>query len=274
MSITSENSTLIDRPPRASTARGRPITETGWMYLASIASALVLWQIVASAFFRPEFFPTPVIVLHKGWEMIADGSIFGHIGVSLARIMSGFAIGSLLGAPLGLLMGSFKPVRMFFDPYIQFFRFIPSIAWLTPAVIWFGIGETPKVLIIVYTTIFIVIINTIVGVSNVSENKIWAGRCLGANGRQIFLFVILPATLPFILTGMRLAMGNSFATVVSAELIAADQGIGFLISNSRLWMATDTIFLSIAILGLLGFSADRIFRVAIHRFARQYGPID
>jgi NitT/TauT family transport system permease protein len=104
-------------------------------------------------------------------------------------------------------MGSFKPVRMFFDPYIQFFRFIPSIAWLTPAVIWFGIGETPKVLIIVYTTIFIVIINTIVGVSNVSENKIWAGRCLGANGRQIFLFVILPATLPFILTGMRLAMG-------------------------------------------------------------------
>ena len=101
-----------------------------------------------------------------------------------------------------------------------------------------------------------------------------SGRCLGANGRQIFFHVTLPATLPFILTGMRLAMGNSFATVVAAEMIAADQGIGFLIFNSRLWMATDIIFLAIVLLGVLGFTTDRIFRIMIRRFARQYGPIE
>ena len=267
------NPTVIAGAARAQRA-ARPFLDSNWIYLVSVASMLVIWQLVASLFFRPEFFPTPLIVVRKGWELVADGSIWGHIGVSLARIMSGFVIGSLIAAPIGLLMGSFKPIRTFFDPYTQFFRFIPSIAWLTPAVIWFGIGETPKVLIIVYTTIFIVIINTIVGVSNVSENKIWAGRCLGASARQIFLHVTLPATLPFILTGMRLAMGNSFATVVAAEMIAADQGIGFLIFNSRLWMATDIIFLAIVLLGVLGFTTDRIFRILIRRFARQYGPIE
>jgi len=268
------NPTVIAGGARAQRAARRPFLDSNWIYLISIASMLVIWQLVASLFFRPEFFPTPLIVVRKGWELVSDGSIWGHIGVSLARIMSGFVIGSLIAAPIGLLMGSFKPIRTFFDPYTQFFRFIPSIAWLTPAVIWFGIGETPKVLIIVYTTIFIVIINTIVGVSNVSENKIWAGRCLGASGRQLFFHVTLPATLPFILTGMRLAMGNSLATVVAAEMIAADQGIGFLIFNSRLWMATDIIFLAIVLLGVLGFTTDRTFRILISRFARQYGPIE
>src|SRR5215831_20244192 len=109
--------------------------------------------------------------------MLESGELFEHISISLQRILAGFLIGSAIAAPVGLLMGSIPIVRAIFDPYVQFFRFVPSLAWLTPAVIWFGIGETPKVLIIVYTTIFIVIINTIVGVSNVSENKIWAGRC-------------------------------------------------------------------------------------------------
>ena len=273
MSVASEHS-VASIHPLVGTRAQRPFFESNWIYLVSVASMLVLWQLVAGLFFRPEFFPTPLIVLRKGLDLVSDGSIFGHIMASLARIMSGFLIGSLVAAPLGLLMGSFRPIRTFFDPYTQFFRFVPSIAWLTPAVIWFGIGEQPKVLIIVYTTIFIVIINTIVGVSNVSENKLWAGRSLGANGGQIFFHVTLPATLPFILTGMRLAMGNSFATVVAAEMIAADQGIGYLIFNSRLWMATDAIFLAIVLLGVLGFTTDRAFRLMIRRFAHQYGPIE
>ena len=139
---------------------------------------------------------------------------------------------------------------------MQFFRFVPSLAWLTPVVIWFGIGETSKVLIIVYTTMFIVLINTMVGVSHIAPNKLRAAACLGATPFKTFIFVTLPATLPFILTGMRLAMGNSFATVVAAEMIAADSGLGYLIFNSRLWMATDKIFIGIVCLGALGL-ADR-----------------
>ncbi len=177
----------------------------------------------------------------------------------MQRILLGFFIGSALAAPIGLLMGSIRKVRVIFDPYTQFFRFVPSIAWLTPVVLWFGVGETSKVLIIIYTTMFIVLINTIVGVANIAPNKLRAAACLGATPVKTFFHVTLPATLPFILTGMRLAMGNSFATVVAAEMIAADSGLGYLIFNSRLWMATDRIFIGIVCLGALGLITDPLF---------------
>ena len=196
--------------------------------------------------------------------MLESGELFEHISISLQRILAGFLIGSAIAAPAGLLMGSIPIVRAIFDPYVQFFRFVPSLAWLTPVVIWFGIGETSKVLIIVYTTIFIVLINTMVGVSHIAPNKLRAAACLGATPFKAFIFVTLPATLPFILTGMRLAMGNSFATVVSAEMIAADSGLGYLIFNSRLWMATDKIFIGIVCLGALGL-IDRSLLPLSHR---------
>jgi ABC-type nitrate/sulfonate/bicarbonate transport system permease component len=214
------------------------------------------------------------VVLDTGIEMVRSGELFEHISISMQRILLGFFIGSALAAPIGLLMGSVRKVRIIFDPYTQFFRFVPSLAWLTPVVLWFGVGETSKVLIIIYTTMFIVLINTIVGVANIAPNKLRAAACLGATPVKAFLHVTLPATLPFILTGMRLAMGNSFATVVAAEMIAADSGLGYLIFNSRLWMATDRIFIGIVCLGTLGLITDRFFRYLIVRFAHQYGPIE
>jgi NitT/TauT family transport system permease protein len=252
----------------------------GWIkrdhliYVASIASLIVLWHVISTSFFKPQFFPAPRVVLETGWEMLRTGELWEHVNISLQRILAGFLIGSAIAAPAGLLMGSIPIVRSIFDPYVQFFRFVPSLAWLTPVVIWFGIGETSKVLIIVYTTIFIVLINTMVGVSHIAPNKLRAAACLGATPLKAFIFVTMPATLPFILTGMRLAMGNSFATVVSAEMIAADSGLGYLIFNSRLWMATDKIFIGIVCLGALGLATDRLFRYLIIRFAHQYGPIE
>jgi len=244
------------------------------IYAASIIGMIVLWQVVAATFFKPPFFPTPPQVLAAAQEMVASGELFEHIGISMQRILMGFLIGSAIAAPMGLLMGSVPFVRAIFDPYAQFFRFVPSLAWLTPVVLWFGIGEISKVLIIVYTTVFIVLINTMVGVSHIAPNKLRAAACLGATPLKAFLHVTLPATLPFILTGMRLAMGNSFATVVAAEMIAADSGLGYLIFNSRLWMATDKIFVGIVCLGALGLVTDRFFRYLVVRFAHQYGPIE
>src|SRR6195256_1181850 len=252
----------------------------GWIkrdhliYAASIASLIVLWHVISTTFFKPQFFPPPLVVLQTAREMLESGELFEHINISLQRILAGFLIGSAIAAPAGLLMGSITIVRAMFDPYVQLFRFVPSLAWLTPVVIWFGIGETSKVLIIVYTTIFIVLINTMVGVSHIAPHRLRAAACLGATPFKAFIFVTLPATLPFILTGMRLAMGNSFATVVAAEMIAADSGLGYLIFNSRLWMATDKIFIGIVCLGALGLITDRFFRYLIVRFAHQYGPIE
>ena len=232
------------------------------LYVASLVGMIMLWHVIATTFFKPQFFPSPLMVLATGREMLASRELFEHIGISLQRI------------PAGLIMGSMRTVRALFDPYTQFFRFVPSIAWLTPVVLWFGIGEVSKVLIIVYTTTFIVLINTMVGVAHIAPNKLRAAACLGATPFRTFLHVALPATVPFILTGMRLAMGNSFATVVSAEMIAADAGLGYLIFNSRLWMATDKIFIGIVCLGMLGLITDRFFRYLIVRFAHQYGPIE
>ncbi|WP_436644524.1 ABC transporter permease [Microbaculum sp. FT89] len=244
------------------------------IYFGSIGAALIFWEYIALNYFSPAFFPTPTLVLTTAWEMIKSGELFVHSAISLQRIMLGFLIGSAVAIPLGLLMGSSAYVRAIFEPYTEFFRYVPAIAWLTPVVLWFGIGEVSKVLIIVYTTVFIVAINTIVGVGNISPNKFRAAASLGATPAKMFVYVTWPATLPFVLTGMRLAMGNSFATVVSAEMVAADRGLGFLIFNSRLWMATDKIFVAILCLGGLGMAADRIFRILIRRFAHQYGSAE
>ncbi|HNQ31875.1 MAG TPA: ABC transporter permease [Candidatus Woesebacteria bacterium] len=241
-----------------------------WPALASILFFLVLWHLISSNYFEPAFFPTPVITLKAAWKLLVGGELFQHITESLRRIYIGFVIGSLLAIPIGLIMGSSRIAELSLDPFVQFFRFVPAIAWLTPMVLWFGIGETSKILIIIYTTIFIVIVNTIAGVKNISKNKMRAASCLGANDYQRFIYVTLPGSIPFILTGMRLAMGNSFATVVAAEMVAAKNGLGYLIFNSRLWMATDDIFVGIIFLGGLGLLTDLFFRFAIQRFAHNY----
>jgi NitT/TauT family transport system permease protein len=233
------------------------------------AGTVLLWQFVASLS-KPIFFPPPGMVLQSFVEMVADRSLFEYVAVSYWRIMAGWLVGSLIGIPVGLLVGRVPFVRTLLDPYIQFFRFIPPIAFVTLSLIWFGLGETSKIALIVYTTTFIVILNTLAGVLAVSREKIRAGLCLGASGRQILLHIVIPSTVPYIITGMRLAMGNSFMTVVSAEMIAAQSGIGYLIFNSRLFMQTDRIFVGIITLGVMGLLADFLLRFVARRLAYRY----
>ena len=177
-----------------------------------------------------------------------------------------------MGIPIGLAMGSFRPARKLLEPYTEFLRFIPSVAMITVAVIWFGIGEASKIFLIIYTTIFIVILNTAAGVSAIANNKIRAAQALGATRGQIFFHVALPATVPYILTGMRLAMANSFTTIVAAELIAANEGLGKMLWDGRMFMLVDDIFVSLVTLGFLGFAVDRMFRWSIYTFAGKYSP--
>ncbi|WPB59190.1 ABC transporter permease [Xylophilus sp. GOD-11R] len=242
--------------------------------LVSLAGFLLVWHVVATSFFQPQFFPGPLVVARTAVEMIGSGELFGHVAISMQRILLGFVIGSVVAIPIGLLLGTHRTMRKIFAPYTQFFRFVPAIAWLTPVVIWFGIGELSKVLIIVYTTVFIVVINTMVGVSSISPNKMRAAQSLGASPGKIFWYVTLPAALPFALTGMRIAMGNSFMVVVSAEMVSAESGLGYLIFNSRLWMATDQIFIAILCLGGFGILTDWVFRILIRRLVSHYGVVE
>jgi NitT/TauT family transport system permease protein len=242
-------------------------------YLIGFASMFVLWHLASVFIVKSVLFPPPLQVIVKGWELTVDGILGEQIAVSMQRILIGFAGGSAIGIPVGLAIGSFASVRRLLEPYTEFFRFIPATAMITVAVIWFGIGEGSKVFLIIYTTVFIVIINTAAGVNAVAPNKIRAARSLGAGPFQIFFFVALPATVPYILTGMRLAMANSFVTIIAAELVAANNGLGRMIWDSRMYMLVDQIFVALVVLGFLGFTADRLFRWGIYAFAGRFSPV-
>jgi len=243
------------------------------LYIAGFASLFVIWHVASTWIIPSVLFPPPWKVFLKGIELAQDGTLWEQSSASLARIASGFVGGSLIGIPIGLAIGSFPIVRRLLEPYTEFLRFIPATAMITVAVIWFGIGESSKIFLIIYTTVFIVIINTAAGVNAVAPNKIRAARSLGAGPFQIFFFVALPATVPYILTGMRLAMANSFVTIVAAELVAANNGLGRMIWDSRMYMLVDQIFVALLVLGLLGFTADRLFRWGIYSFAGRFSPV-
>ena len=250
-------------PSRAATIAG---------YAAGFLLLFLVWHVAAIFLVRSALFPPPWPVLERAWVLIEDSILQEQIVASMRRILQGFLIGSACGIPIGLAIGSFRPVRLLLEPWTEFFRFIPAVAMITVSVIWFGIGEESKVFLIAYTTIFVVIIATAAGVGAVGRDKIRAAQCLGASRLQIFALVALPATVPYILTGMRLAMANAFVTIVAAELVASNDGLGKMLWDARLFMQIEDIFVALISLGLLGFATDRVFRLLIRAFAGRFNP--
>jgi len=249
------------------------IVSSLWPHLFGFVTLLAAWHIASVYLVKSVLFPPPSAMLKKAVELAYTGVLLEQIGASLQRILTGFVMGSAVGIPIGLAIGSFSMVRKLVEPWTEFLRFIPSVAMITIAVIWFGIGEESKIFLIIYATIFIVILNTAAGVSAIVPNKIRAAQVLGANRWQVFLYVGLPATVPFILTGMRLAMANSFTTIVAAEMISANEGLGVMLWNGRMYMLVDEIFVALFCLGLLGFLTDRLFRWGVFKFARRFSPV-
>lgn len=240
-------------------------------YVVATAAIVLAWHVFSVEFDSPILFPGPMKTAERAIELIDEGRLQGDILISLQRIFLGFVIGSFIGAVVGLAMGSFRIVSDYLQPLVNFFRFIAPTAWIATVMVWFGLGETSKIALIVYATLFVVLLSAMIGVGAVERNKIRAAQCLGASERQIFLWVKFPAALSYILTGMRMAMMNSFMTVVSAEMIAAEAGLGYLIYNSRQWMETDSIFVGMLSLGVVGLLTDRLFvlltRTVLRRFS-------
>ena len=242
---------------------------TGVSLLAGVAA----WA-AASRLLDSPLFPSPVQIVASANELLRSGLLLADVAVSLQRIAIGFVLGCLVGIPLGLAMGLFRPVRAFCEPLVQLLRFVPPIAWLIPAIMWFGIGETSKILLIFYMTVFLVLINTMAGVSSIRPNTLRSAETCGVNRWQLFWWVVFPATMSYSVAGARIAMGNSFAAVVGAELIAAESGIGFRIVESGKWLAMGDMFAAILTLGLLGIAADRMMNGVTSRWLRQYLPPD
>ena len=244
----------------------------GWSGMLSVLgfSLFILgWWIVA-AFSHPLFVPSPWITVTTAVELAGTGFLHESILMSMGRIMGGWLLGCALGIPLGLLMGWLPGVRTFATPYIQGLRYIPPISFVGIFIVWFGLGEASKIMLVFYTSFFVIVINTMAGTLSAPPGVLRAARSLGATESQVLLQVVVPETVPYIVTGMRMAMGNAFIVIAAAEMLAARSGMGYLIWSARNFMLTDQIFVGFLGLGLLGLTTDRVFRVLAYRFLSHY----
>ena len=231
---------------------------------------LAIWQI-ASQFNSPDFLPSPLKTWEGFVEIFKKGVLFEDIRISMQRVVIGWLRGLVIAIPIGLLIGRFQVVRWLIEPFINFFRFIPAIGFLTLFLMWFGVGEESKIVLIMYATIFPVTINTIAGVSGIDPVKYQAAESLGASRLQSFLTVTIPGAIPNIFTGIRLGLSGAIISIVGAEMLAANEGLGYLIYTSRLYYRTDWIFVGIVVLGLLGFAADKLLRYVGKKLLKHYG---
>ncbi|MBY8860847.1 ABC transporter permease [Nocardia sp. CA2R105] len=258
------------RTQRKSLAAAGRVTRTALLWVASGVLGLAVWSFLAW-WYGPTTIASPGEVWSAAVELTQRGVLWASVSASAQRILLGWSLGVVIGAPIGILMGRVNLVRQLLDPYIEFFRFIPPIAFVTLAVVWFGIGETSKIVLIFYTSVFIVTVSTIAATVAISENKLQAATNLGANRLQLMKTVVLPSAVPGIVTGARLAMGNSFLTIVSAEIVAADRGIGSMIWQARNYGRIDWTFVGIIVLGIMGFVFDRVLRLLSAKFLSRYG---
>ncbi|WP_460800676.1 ABC transporter permease [Microbacterium sp. GXF6406] len=245
------------RKTRAGRRPGR--TRTILLSTVSILLGIGIWWMLALLGFR---LPTPPEVAERAWILIADGTLLADLVASLTRVLIGFALGTAVAIPVGFLMGWYVTARALIEPWIQFFRTIPPLAIIPLAIVLLGIGEEPKILVIFLAAFFACVISTFQGVVNVDRTLINAARVLGAKDGAIFLRVIVPASVPFILVGMRVGLGASWATLVAAELIAAQQGLGYRMQQAQLYYQIDTIFVGLIVIGVLGLVMDRLLLLA------------
>ena len=243
---------------------------TALLALASLAVAFAAWQFLSTFVFNPFLIPPPLEVFRTAGPMIASGEIFVDVSISMVRVLVGFISGSLAAIVLGVLLGRIRLLHDLLDPIIELLRYLSPTAMIPIAVIWFGIGEMSKYFLIFWGTFFIVLINTVAGVWRAPVARQRAAECLGASRLQIFVLVVIPSAAPYIVTGMRIAMASSFMSIIPAEILAADSGIGYLLQKSSMLLQTNRIFVALLTICVLGFVVDRIFRFIVERVLARY----
>jgi taurine transport system permease protein len=215
---------------------------------------------------EPLYLPAPEAVWTRSIEVIKEGfrnfTLLEHLGYSLFRVIVGFLLGALVGIPLGYAMGLSDWFRGWFDPIVEFMRPVPPLALIPLVIIWAGIGEAGKIILLFLAALWIMAIAARAGVSGVKISKVHAAYSLGASKWQIMRHVIIPNSLPEIFTGARVAMGVCWGTVVAAELVAAEQGAGMMIMTASKFQNTDIVIMGIILIGVIGFGIDMLMRWA------------
>jgi sulfonate transport system permease protein len=234
---------------------------------------LVGWELLSLfGLISPRVLPSPVAVLEAGIRLTKTGELPLHLAESFRRAAVGLAIGGALGFLLGLFNGLSSWSRAFFDSSIQMIRNVPHLAMIPLVILWFGIGESAKLFLIVTGVFFPIYINTLHGIRSVDPRLIEMGRVYGLSPFKLFENIILPSALPSILVGLRYALGVMWLTLIVAETIASDNGIGFMTMNARDFLQTDVVLLGILLYALLGKLADSLTRL-LERWLLRWNPV-
>lgn len=263
----------------AATPRRRLAERPLWLGGISVATLLLAWWGITAAGLVPALFlPSPQAVLAKfqlaATQGFMDATLWQHLAASLQRIVLALLAAVCLGIPVGVLMGVNRVARGLLDPLIEFYRPIPPLAYLPLIVIWCGIGELSKVLLIFLAIFAPIVIATAYGVRHVSPSRIQAAQSLGASRSQLLRWVILPAALPDILTGLRIGLGTGWSTLVAAELVAATRGLGFMVQSAAQFLVTDMVLLGIAVIAIIAFALELGLRWLQRRLSPWHGQHD
>jgi len=223
---------------------------------------IIAWQsAVTLELINPMLFPAPTSIFNDFWSMMMSGELFFHLQISVVRALSGFAIGGILGLCVGIAVGLFKRTEQMLDPTIQMLRTVPLLAITPLFILWFGFGELSKILLISMGAFFPLYVNAFLGVRNVDSKLFDVARVLEFSRFHQITKVVLPAAMPNILLGMRLSLSTSWLCLVVAELMGADQGIGYLIQDARAYMRTGVVFVGILIFAVVGKLTDSVVRI-------------
>ena len=218
--------------------------------------------------FHPALLPSPAAVFTVGVELLKSGELQRHILASLSRVVQGFLLAAFLGILAGTLVGRSRTMENLIEPVIELLRPIPPLAFLPMMVLWFGIDEGSKIAFIAYAAFFPIFTTTVEGIKYVDPVLMRAASSLGASERDLFRYVVLPAAMPNIITGLRLGFALSFFVIVAAEFIAADSGLGYLINDARTFFLVAQMLLGAGVIGLIGFIANVLLRRVEGRLLR------
>ena len=240
-------------------SQNNKISSPMWLFL-SFMTAMVLWYILSIIPATSRAFPNVIIVLENIKIMIDRGVLFKDIGSSLISVSAGYGLGFIIALPVAILMAWYRPIRNIIDPWIQFVRNIPPLAYVPLIVIAAGVGRKPQIIVITIATFLVMCVTIYQGVKNVDETLIKAARVLGAKDKDIFIRVIAPATLPFILTALRLGSSVALTTLIAAESTGAFAGLGMRIRSLNNSFESAPMLLYIILIGILGISIEKLIR--------------
>ncbi|MGN6581249.1 MAG: ABC transporter permease subunit [Bordetella sp.] len=260
-----------ERPTKPGQTYGVPGSgDTLWLSLVTILVILFVWWLVtAMGWVKPLFVPSPQSIVESFIAVLKNGftgtPFWQHVLISTFRVFSAFLLACCIGIPLGLSMGTSRELRGIFDPLIEFYRPIPPLAYLPLMIIWFGIGETSKILLIFLSVFAPVVLGARAGVRSAAIEQVHAAYSCGATRWQVLRHVILPAALPEILTAMRVGIGFGWTTLVAAEMVAAKQGIGYMVLSASQFLQTAVVIMGIIVIAAIAYLFDLMMRALERR---------